>query len=123
MALAAGKLRHRVELQTPVTFVNTEGERESTWAHVAFIQAAIEPMSAKEFKAAQQMQSEITTRITIRRREDIDATMRILHRNQYFNIAGVLSDPVSGLEYQTLPCSSGLIDPSITVTVISGGTP
>ena len=123
MALPAGKLRHYVELQTPVEFVNTEGERESTWAHVAYIWASIEPMSGKEFTAAQQMQSKITTRITIRRRADIDPTMRILYRNQFFNIEGVLSDPVSGLEYQTLPCSSGVIDPSIIVTLISGGTP
>lgn len=123
MSLAAGKLRHQVELQTPIEFKNANGERTETWAHVAYLWASVEPLSAKEFVTAQQTQSKITTRITIRRRDDVNASMRILYRGEVFNIEGVLTDPVSGLEYQTLPCSSGLIEPGVIVTIISGGTP
>lgn len=123
MSLPAGKLRHWVELQTSVVFLNADGEREETWAHVAYFWAAVEPLSAKEFTTAQQTQSKITTRITIRRRDDVNATMRIIHRGAVYNIEGILSDPVSGLEYQTLPCSSGLVEPGVIVTIISGGAP
>lgn len=108
MSLAAGKLRHQIEIQEPVTVKNSSGEREQTWQFVAKVWASVEPVSVREFSASQQIQSNVSTRIVIRRRSDINATMRILFRNQIFNIEGVLSDPVSGLEYQTLPCSEGL---------------
>lgn len=108
MALAAGKLRHRIEIQYPMIVVNAYGERTESWATLATVWAAVEPLSAKEFTAAQQMQSKVSTRITIRRRADVTAVMRIVFRGKIFNIEGVLSDPVSGLEYMTLPCSEGL---------------
>jgi len=121
MSLAAGKLRHQVELQEFVEILDSNGDRETFWGHVAFMWASVEPLSAKEFIAAQQMQSKVTARITIRRRSDINAGMRILFRDQYYNIEGVLSDPVSGLEYQTLPCSSGIMEPTDTTIVMEGG--
>lgn len=109
MSLAAGKLRHQVQIQQPVTVIDSNGERTETWEHVAYVWAAVEPLSAKEFMTAQQIQSKVSTRITIRYRDSIDATMRIVFRGKLFNIEGVLSDPVSGLEYLTLPCSQGLV--------------
>lgn len=115
MALAAGKLRHWIELQEPSVSINAYGEREESWVHVAYMWASVEPLSAREFIAAQQMQSKVMTRIVIRRRSYIDATMRVIFRGQIFNIEGVLSDPVSGLEYQTLPCSEGLFSEDVVV--------
>lgn len=108
MALASGKLRHRVELQEFIEVINSFGEREKYWAHVADVWAEVAPLSAKEFIAAQQGQSEISARITIRHRPDVKPEMRIVFRGQIFGIEGVLSDPVSGLEYMTLPCSQGV---------------
>lgn len=107
MALASGKLRHRVALQEFAETINSFGEREKYWAHVASVWAEVAPLSAKEFIAAQQGQSEISARITIRYRPDVKPEMRIVFRGKYYNIQGVLTDPVSGLEYITLPCSEG----------------
>ncbi len=67
-------------------------------------------LSAREFTSAQATQNEITTRITIRQRNDITPKCRILYRGKIFNIEGVLPDPDSGLEYLTLPCSEGVND-------------
>lgn len=109
MAQAAGKLRHKVELQEqqveqdPVT-----GEMLTTWVTIARPWAEIVPLSAREFIAASAEQSEVRARITIRRRADVNASMRIVHRGLAYNILGVLADPVSGLEYQTLPVSEGV---------------
>lgn len=112
MALAAGRLRHRIRIERPVrTRDPVTGESKREWELVSnSVPAAIEPLSAREFIAAQSMQSAVTARITIRRRPDIDATMRIVHRGQIYNIHGVLADPDSGLEYQTLPVSEGVND-------------
>jgi len=109
VAIAAGKLRHRVVIEEQVTTKNSFGENDTYWAHFATVWASIEPLSAREFIAAQQVQSKVSARITIRHRPGLKASMRILHGSTVFNIEGMLSDPVSGLEYLTLPVSAGVI--------------
>lgn len=107
----AGKLRHQVKLQRPVKIQSpTTGAVSNSWEYVADIWAEVVPSSAREFVAAMSVQSEITTRITIRHRNDVTARNRILFRGKIYNIEGVLPDPVSGIEYLTLPCSEGVND-------------
>lgn len=108
MALASGRLRHKVELQEQVQEQDTNGDVTTRWQTIARPWAAIEPLSARDFISAQAQQSEVRGRITIRRRENINASMRILHRGMAYHILGVLNDPESGLEYQTLPVSEGV---------------
>jgi SPP1 family predicted phage head-tail adaptor len=107
--MKAGKLRHKVQIQKKTAAQdNITGAVTYTWSKLADVWASIEPLSAREFIAAQAVQSKVSARITIRYRDDIDATMRILHGNKIYNIAGVLTDPKSGLEYITLPVSEGV---------------
>lgn len=110
MSLSAGRLRHRVDIQQradvqdPVT-----GEMVPGWATVwPAVPAAIEPLSAREFIAAQAIQSNISARIVIRYRDNMLPTMRILHKGRIYNPAGWLPDPVRGNEYLTAPCSEGV---------------
>lgn len=109
MALASGKLRHRVVIQRQEQSQDPfTGDLTTSWVDLAKVWAAVEPLSAREFIEASKVQSEITTRITIRHRDGINASMRILHRSKMYNIKGVLADKESGLEYLTLPCSQGV---------------
>ena len=114
MTLPAGKLRHRVLLARPTHTQNTTtGEQTTVWVSEGTVSASIEPLSAKEFIAAQAMQSQIDTRITIRYRDDVAANWRATHMvngvaGKVYNIHGVLADKDSGREYLTLPCSSGV---------------
>ncbi len=114
MSLPAGKLRHRVALQSPsYTQDATSGEMVPSWTAEGTVSAAIEPVSAREFTAAQAVQSQIDTRITIRYRDDVSANWRALHMvngvaGKVYNIHGALSDIDSGREYLTLPCSTGV---------------
>lgn len=110
MSIAAGRLRHRVEIQQQVSTVDSSGETSIEWETVDTVWAAVEPLSAREYIAAQQIGSQITTRITIRYRDDIVPSMRILHGSTIYNIQGVLADADSGIEYLTLPCSAGRND-------------
>lgn len=138
MALASGRLRHRVRIESPVYTQNTTtGEQVESWQTFADnVPAAIEPLSAREFIAAQATQSEIVARIVIRHRDGLTADMRIVHsRNVYerdssgtlvrdtngdkvvdhvvtavYNPAGWLPDPESGLEYVTSPVSAEVND-------------
>ncbi|WP_200629995.1 phage head closure protein [Stutzerimonas frequens] len=109
MAIKAGKLRHRVTFQAPGLVQDpVTGEMMPGWTDFASVWASIEPLSARDFIAAQANQSEITARIVIRYREGILPTMRILHRGKVYAIHGVLPDADSGLEYITLPVSEGV---------------
>jgi SPP1 family predicted phage head-tail adaptor len=122
MTLAAGRLRHRVLIERYVLAVDSNGdvvqdpdtgETTGSWQELATVWAAIEPLSAREFLAAQATQSQVTARIVIRHRADLDASMRLVHmvngaRGKIFNIHGLLSDADSGLEYITMPVSSGV---------------
>lgn len=108
--MQAGKLRHLLSLQRRAVAKDPDtGAVSETWPEVAKVWASIEPLSAREFVAAQGVQSEVTTRITIRYRSDVNATMRLEYaaRGVIYNIQGVLPDKGSGLEYLTLPCSEG----------------
>lgn len=108
--VAAGVLRHLVQLQMPVTTQDPiTGAQIVTWANVAKIWAEIVPSSAREFIAAGAEQSEIRGRATIRYRENIDATMRFIHRNKIYAILGVMPDAESLKGHITLMIGEGVI--------------
>lgn len=118
----SGKLRHRVRIERHAEQVDSfgqviqdpsTGQVARSWEEVATVWAAIEPLSAKEFIQSQAVQSQVSARITIRYRTGVDASMRLVHMfngvpGSIYNIAGILADKVSGLEYLTIPVSEGV---------------
>lgn len=106
--MQAGKLRHRITIQAPTITQDPEsGEALPGWSDWATVWASIEPLSAREFIAAQAGQSEITARVVIRHRAGVLPAMRVVHSGKIYNIHGVLPDMRSGLEYLTMPVSEG----------------
>jgi SPP1 family predicted phage head-tail adaptor len=113
MGLLAARLRHRLTLESKVqTQDPTTGAVVTSWQTVDTIAAEVAPLSAREYLVGQQVDSKITTRITIRYRPDVTSDMRLLDEqgSHVYQIEGVLSDVKSGLEYLTLPCSEGVND-------------
>ena len=117
--LKAGSLRHRIRIEYRAAVENTAGDPIQdpntgeiiyVWTLLASVWAAKMPLSAAELLRAQQIQSQVTTRFVIRYRDDIDAAMRIVHNGVTFNIEGLIPDPDSGLEWLTIPASSGSND-------------
>lgn len=110
MSLDAGKLRHRVRFERLVNTRDSEGVLQPEWQTAFTTMAAIEPLSAREFIQAAAGQSEVTGRLTIRYRDGITAAMRIVHvkRGTVYNIQGLLPDKESGIEYLTIPVSTGV---------------
>lgn len=107
--LYAGKLRHKVKIQQPVyTQDQTTGEMLPVWAVVARTRADFVPLSGREFMAANEEQSKVTGRMTIRFREGIDASMRVILKGKAYNIEAVLPDKESGNEYLSLMVSEGV---------------
>ena len=108
--IEAGKLRHRVDFERRADVQDpTTGEVTPAWATVVSgVPAAIEDVSVREFIAGQALQSQVTTRIVIRYRSGLDASMRIKHGSRIYNPQGFLADKDSGREYLTIPCSEGV---------------
>lgn len=113
MPLNPGNLRHRITIEKPgETQDPNTGEMIAGWQLVDEVWADKRPSSAREFKQSQAGQSEITGEFQIWYRDDVDATMRIVHRGKIYNIEGALEDNESGLAWLTLPYSEGVNDGS-----------
>lgn len=81
MAVKAGRLDHRLNLQTQAHVQDDYGAFTTSWTTQATVWGAIEGLKGQEFFLADQMNSQTTSRIVIRWSEDwseIDDTWRIV---------------------------------------------
>ncbi len=111
--MQAGRLRHRITFQALVRKQDPEtGEELESWMTVwDKVPAAVEPLSSRDFIAAQATQSEATGRMVLRYRAGVLPTMRILYRGDVYDIKGPpLPDPDSGLDYLTILVAKGVND-------------
>lgn len=112
--MKVGRLRHRLQLQKQVDFEDSSGEMVRGYEDLADgeVWGSIEPLSGREYVAAQQIQADITTRIVIRWRRGIEATNRILHTLDYnsppglevYDVVAPLADPIVNRRWITLLC-------------------
>lgn len=111
LSLDAGLLRHVINIQEQIQTRDDFGGVEVAWMEkFPKVYARYEPLSGRELFANGQMQSQVTTRFTIRYRDGIDTKQRIVFKNRVYNIHAVVEDNVSGIEWITLHCSEGLND-------------
>ena len=114
MGLSAGQLRDRVTVQESVTTINSSGEQVTNWEEVTFsargdgkFWANVNPLSARELLAAEAIKSEVKSRVIMRYNRNVTAQMRLLIDGVPHNIAGIVRDPETGMEWMTLPVTSG----------------
>lgn len=111
MALAAGRLRHRITFQEQYQEQDTDtGDmKPAVWRNFKCgVPAEWAPLSVTEFVAASATQSQIVARVTIRKMQGLKPDMRILHRGTYYDPQGFLADKESGREYLTIPVIQSL---------------
>jgi SPP1 family predicted phage head-tail adaptor len=107
------RLRHRIDVQELITIQDSDtGAITEAWASILqsdepLIPAAIYPLSGREYVAAEAIQAQVNTRITIRYRADIIPSMRVLHEAVTYNIRAVLPDPTLR-RHINLMCESGV---------------
>ena len=92
--MRAGSLRHRVTLQRQELVFGELGAplHNKVWKDVATVWASVEAVSGREFFASQQVQSEVTHKVTIRFLPGVTADMRIVHGGRVFGIVAPLPD-------------------------------
>lgn len=96
--MRAGDLRNRIKIQQKSVTRDTFGGETVTWTDVVTVWAAIEPISGREYYAAQQVQAEASTRIRIRYYAGITTSMRVLWGTRYFDILSVIDIQERGRE-------------------------
>lgn len=103
-------LRHRVLIQARGTAQDDYGQPIETWTNVTptAIRAEVKDVSGREYFSAQATQNVVQTKIRIRYRADVTASMRVVHGADVYNIEAVLTE--GNRESLLLMCSKGLSD-------------
>lgn len=83
-----GDMRHRVQIQQRIETPNEFGEPVVNWNTIATRWGAIEPLTAKELIAAQQVQSDVSHKIRMRYYAGLTPKMRLVKGVRVFNIDG-----------------------------------
>ena len=102
------KLRHRITIQQ-YTEKNGPFGGEGEWSDYRNnVAAEVTFLSAKELVASGAEMSEVSARIKVRYDKNINAKMRILFRDDLYEIQGVTPDNESGLQWMTIFVTQGL---------------
>lgn len=90
-----GKMRHRITFQsftgTTDSFGDPLSADDSNWKNEATLWAAIDPISGKEFYAAQQSQSEVSHKVRCRYQSGLTTAMRIKFGARKFKIISIIN--------------------------------
>ena len=91
--MRAGRLKHRVQIQTATTARGATGEPVATWTTVKTIWAAIEPVKGDERLAAQGVQARLTHRVHLRYNayRALSSAMRFCYGTRIFEITAVVN--------------------------------
>lgn len=76
--MQAGKLRKRVVIQTSAVTADSFGEPTATWTSAATVWASVEPLNGRELLRAQEVNAEVTVRVTMRYNTYASQTARLL---------------------------------------------
>jgi SPP1 family predicted phage head-tail adaptor len=88
--MRAGKLRHRLQVQSYVEVQSASGEQAKKWETVATVWGSVEPLNGRELFAAQQVQAEVTHTIRLRH-VSLDPAQRILFGTRIFNLSSIMN--------------------------------
>lgn len=111
--MRAGLLKRIVTIERAVDAQDgTTGAMDRSWVPFASMWARIEPLRGKEYFAADAVQAEVDTRITVRWNNavgDIVERDRVQHQGTIYNIVSVIHVEAGRREVQ-LMCRSGVND-------------
>lgn len=112
MNRSAGELDKRIRIERRSQdgdARDSHGQPVDPWVLVVECWAKVEPIRGREFFSAERVQSEVTTRFTIRNRAGILPTMRVVWRGNAFEVTDVI-EPRAALDTLELMCIDGLRD-------------
>lgn len=109
MSQRAGELCHRVTIQKHEVVFDEYNYKTEQWIDYLTLWAKVTAQSVRDVIAAQSNQHQTIARCKLRKRKDIDSTMRLVHDGRMYAIDGPpLDDPENGKIYMTLMLSEGV---------------
>lgn len=108
--MRAGRLRHRVVVEEPVTTQNETGEEEVVFTAIGREWASVQPLRGREQLQAQQIDATLDTKIGMRWSPTVDRITpkwRLSHLGVVYNVVSVAHIDMARREVE-LMCSSGL---------------
>ena len=103
MALMAGKLRHRVAIQSLSESLDSYGEPDEGWTTAETVWASIEPVSGNELDVGDGQTGIVTHRVFMRYTANATPKKRLLFGSRVFGIESVLNHEERN-EYLQLRC-------------------
>lgn len=92
-AICAGDLTHQLAILTPFEAQSETGTITTQELRVlAIVWGRLEPITGKELLAAQQVQSKVNTRATVRYRTDLKTNMLIQYGDFTYTIEAIIPD-------------------------------
>lgn len=88
--MKAGQLDQRVTVERFTSTEDELGQPIETWAPLFTCWAAVEPLTGREYLAAQAAVSEVTARIRMRFRPWMTAQDRVIHEGTVYQIQSVI---------------------------------
>ncbi|MEL7608853.1 MAG: phage head closure protein [Bacillota bacterium] len=98
-----GYLKHRIVLQKKMIAEDVLKQQTENWTDFAYVWASIEPLSGREYFTAQQINSEVSVRITIRYLPGLTAEARAVFDGRVFEVLSVVN-PEERCESLILMC-------------------
>ncbi|WP_272681823.1 phage head closure protein [Providencia sp. PROV129] len=106
--MKAGLLRHIVIFQRSELVKLPSGARENQWVDIVTTRAEVKPISGRELLASGAEMSEITVRVWMRFRSDINSTCRMVFNGLNYDIQSAIPD-VKNTRLELL-CKQGVKD-------------
>jgi SPP1 family predicted phage head-tail adaptor len=105
MTFTAQDLAHQVTLQRLTTTTNEYGETETVWTTYAEPFARVDPLVGREYFAAAQVNAEASVKFTLRYRDDVKASDRLIYGSDTFDIQSAID--IGGRHRETLIYAKG----------------
>lgn len=96
--MRSGELRHRLMFKGPTNTADGMGGITKSWGSAFTIWGSIDPLKGKEFYESQLINSEITGKIKVRYRDDIDPTMQVYFGDRTFKILSIINPGERNME-------------------------
>jgi SPP1 family predicted phage head-tail adaptor len=104
---SAGGLRQRISIEQQSTEQDSVGQPIQEWTEFARVGAAIEPINGRELFLSQQQLPQMDTRMLVRYRRGITASMRAVYQGLSYDIKLVV-DVQTLHRWMVLICWSGV---------------
>lgn len=88
-----GDLRHLLRLERPATGApDAYGQPPTGWEPVGSVYAEVIPLAGRELEFARQLEARTTHQVTVRHREGLNTTMRLVFGTRVLNIVAVRNE-------------------------------